>query len=140
MYNFRPLSPLAQSLLNSFDHQKTDHHQERKITVNPIVSKFASWYERIRNSMEFREDEVVLRATIERILKRRLLLGGNGKLIAEPLVKELLWARYLPEGEVTESIVEKVSESIDLHLALRIKVLEKHQLLRKRLEEYNHAE
>jgi len=128
MYTFKPLSPLARALLSSFDEKQTDHHEERKITVNPIVSKFASWYERLRNTMEFREDEVVLRATIERILKRRLLLGGNGKITAEPLIKELLWARYLPEGEVTESTVHKVAESIDLHLSLRLKVLEEHLL------------
>lgn len=128
MYTFQPLTPLANALLESFDEKPLDDHHERKITVNPIVSKFASWYERLRNTMEFREDEVVLRATIERILKRRLLLGGNGKVTAEPLIKELLWARYLPEGEVTEVTVDRVAESIDLHLALRLQVLQKHRM------------
>lgn len=128
MYSFHPLSPLAQTLLDSFEEKEVDDRHEKKITVNPIVSKFASWYERLRNTMEFREDEVVLRATIERILKRRLLLGGNGKITAEPLIKELLWARYLPEGEVTEATVHHVAESIDLHLSLRLQVLEKHRM------------
>ena len=78
--------------------------------------------------MEFREDEVILRATIERILKRRLLLGGSGKTTAEPLVKELLWARYLPNDELGYSKVEEVTESIDLHLALRLQVLSEHRM------------
>ncbi len=128
MVNFRPLSPMAQFLFQAFTQKDPSPTEEAKITVNPIVSKFASWYERLRNTMEFREDEVVLRATIERILKRRLLLGGNGKTTAEPLVKELLWARYLPNNEVAESIVMRVEESIDLHLALRLKVLEQHKI------------
>ncbi|MBI5452932.1 hypothetical protein HY945_05740 [Candidatus Gottesmanbacteria bacterium] len=128
MLNFRPLSPVAHFLLRSFTEEERPPTEEHKITVNPIVSKFASWYERLRNTMEFREDEVVLRATIERILKRRLLLGGNGKTTAIPLVKELLWARYLPDNEVGQSIVEKVEESIDLYLALRLRVMEQHKV------------
>lgn len=128
MLNFHPLSPMARFLFQAFTQEEPRQKEEPKITVNPIVSKFASWYERLRNTMEFREDEVVLRATIERILKRRLLLGGNGRTTAEPLVKELLWARYLPNNEVPESIVARVEESIDLYLALRLKVMEQHHI------------
>ena len=122
------LSPLARMLVDSLTQKEAESHDERKIAVNPIVTKFASWYERLRNAMEFREDEVILRATIERILKRRLLLGGNGKSTAEPLVKELLWARYLPDNEIAESKVNQVEESIDLHLSLRLSVLSEHRM------------
>ncbi|HSW47489.1 MAG TPA: hypothetical protein VLG67_00255 [Candidatus Saccharimonadales bacterium] len=124
----KPLSPLADILIESLTKKEENHNDERKISVNPIVTKFASWYEKLRNAMEFREDEVILRATIERILKRRLLLGGNGKSTAEPLVKELLWARYLPDNEIAESKVHQVEESIDLHLTLRLSVLAEHRM------------
>ncbi len=124
----KPLSPLARMLIEHLTRKEEVQHDERKISVNPIVTKFASWYERLRNAMEFREDEVILRATIERILKRRLLLGGNGKSTAEPLVKELLWARYLPDNQIAHSKMVKVQESIDLHLALRLQVLEQHRI------------
>jgi len=127
MVSFRPLSPLARYLIDSLEERAPANNEERRITVNPIVSKFASWYERLRNAMEFREDEVILRATIERILKRRLLLGGNGKTTAKPLVKELLWARYLPEGDVGESVVHQITEVIDLYLTLRLRILATHK-------------
>ena len=127
MLTFRPLSSLARYLIDSLETKPSTAEEERRITVNPIVSKFASWYERLRNAMEFREDEVILRATIERILKRRLLLGGNGRTTAKPLVKELLWARYLPAEDIGESIAQKVEEIIDLHLALRLRILSKHK-------------
>lgn len=119
---------LARMLINAFVEKEPISHEEKKIAVNPIVTKFASWYERLRNAMEFREDEVILRATIERILKRRLLLGGNGKSTAEPLVKELLWARYLPDNYVAHSKMIKVEESIDLHLSLRLAVIDQHKI------------
>lgn len=127
MYTFRPLSPLAKYLTDSFSEKHDKHHEERRITVNPIVTKFASWYEKVRNAMVFNEDEVVLRATIERILKRRLLLGGTGKTTANPLVKELLWARYLPDNDIGVSVVSQIEDVIDIYLQLRLKVIAQHK-------------
>ncbi len=138
MYNFRPLSNLSQYLLNALEEQPPRPSDERKIVVNPIVSKFASWYERLRNSMEFREDEVILRATIERILKRRLLLGGNGETTATALVKELLWARYLPESEVAESTVRKIETTINLYLQLRLQILSKHRIPEREINDWTY--
>ncbi|MEK7571463.1 MAG: hypothetical protein AAB553_04245 [Patescibacteria group bacterium] len=128
MDTYRPLSQMANYLLEVFEKKDSPTTEEEKITVNPIVSKFATWYERLRNAMEFREDEVVLRATIERILKRRLLLGGTGETTGLPLIKELLWARYLPENELPRSIVTKVEDTIDRYLKLRLLVMEKHRV------------
>lgn len=136
MDNQQSLTPLARIVLDSFSRKEKEAHEERKISVNPIVSKFASWYERLRNAMEFREDEVILRATIERILKRRLLLGGNGKTTAEALVKELLWARYLPGHDIAKSKVDRVEESIDLYLALRFQVMDQHRVPESLINEW----
>lgn len=121
------LSPLADVVITSFEKHDIQNH-EKKIKVNPVVSKVATWYEKLRNAMEYREEEVVLRAAIERILKRRLLLGGNAQNSAEPLVRELVWARYLLDNAVPESITQKVEESIDLFLNLRLSILKQHKL------------
>ena len=135
---FHPLSSLARGLIQSLEEKEHTRHEEHAVTVNPIVSKLASWYERVRNAMEYREDEVVLRATIERILKRRLLLGGDGKTTAEPLIKELLWARYLPANEVPLSTVKKVEESIDLYLDLRLAVLRDHKMSQELINDWTY--
>ncbi|MEK7604934.1 MAG: hypothetical protein AAB478_00225 [Patescibacteria group bacterium] len=123
----RDLSSLAQIVTSEFEKKESANH-ERKITVNPFVSKVASAYEKLRNAMEYREEEVVLRATIERILHRRLLLGGTAKTTAEPLIRELIWARYLQDNLVGESAIAKVEEIINLYLHLRLRVLEKHHV------------
>lgn len=138
MYTFRPLSNLARYLIESLEQKAEFNRDEKRITVNPIVTKFASWYERLRNAMEFREDEVILRATIERILKRRLLLGGNGKTTARPLVKELLWARYLPDAEVGENTVAKIEATIDLYLQLRLKIMSKHRISERDINDWTY--
>lgn len=131
------LSPLAKVVIERFEKEQEINH-EHKITVNPFVSKVATAYEKLRNAMEYREDEAVLRATIERILRRRLLLGGTAKTTAEPLVRELIWARYLPDNSVPESVVEKVEDSINLYLQLRVSVLEKHPIKLGQINEWTY--
>lgn len=123
------LSPLANAVVSVFERQEVINN-ESKITVNRFLSEIASWYEKFRNSMDIRDDEVVLRSAIERILKRRVILGGKGEQIAEPLLRELVWARYFPNNTIPESMVRKVSEVIQLYTSLRQNVL-----LRKSLKE-----
>ncbi|HUD44874.1 MAG TPA: hypothetical protein VMR41_04995 [Patescibacteria group bacterium] len=123
----KPLSRLAEIVLKTFEKEKVDLN-ERKISVNPVVARFAAWYEKLRNAMEYRDEEVILRASIERILRRRLLLGGNAQTTAEPLIRELIWARYVPENQTPESAIAKVEQTIDLYLNLRFKILRKHRL------------
>src|SRR5438046_3090960 len=131
------LSTLATHLVAALE-KKEDANTERKVSVNPIVSKLAAWYERLRNSMEYREDEVILRAAIERILRRRLLLGGNAKTTARPLVRELVWARYLPDNTVPESVIDKIEHSIDLFLRLRLSILAQHRFSDLKVNEWTY--
>ena len=117
------MSSLAHALINALVGKEIKE-TEGKISVNPLVSKVASWYEKLRNAMDYREEEVVLRAAIERILKRRLMMAGSGKKIGEPLVRELIWARYFKENTITQSDIDKVTLIIDLYLTLKAKLLD----------------
>lgn len=123
----RNLSKLSEVLVSFFEKEESEK-LDKKITVNPVISQVASWYEKLRNAMDYRQEEVILRAAIERILKRRLLLGGTGKTIAEPLVRELVWARYFPDESVSESVIERIEKKIDLYLKLKEELLKKKNL------------
>src|SRR5438270_3981037 len=130
------LTPTAEALIEAFE-TKEKPNGDPKISVNRFVSEIASWYERLRNAMDIRDDELVLRAAIERILKRRLLLGGNtGEKIAEPLVRELLWAKYFPDNSLSESTVHDVADIIDANLSLKQQVLTKKQIPEKVMNEW----
>lgn len=117
------LSRLANLLISSFEREEIKNQTKTGINVNRFVSELATWYERFRNAMDYREEEVVRRAAIERILKRRFIFGGNGEKIAYPLMRELLWARYFPDASISEEEVKKVSHIIDLYLKLRERLL-----------------
>jgi len=126
------LNQYAAYVVKVFTHDITKKKQEG-ITVNPLISELASWYERLRNAMDYVDDEVVLRGAIERILRRRLLLGGSGKSVAEPLLHELIWARYFPDGSISEKVVDHIEEIIDAYLVFKEKVRAKKVLSEKDL-------
>ena len=119
------LSRFANLLIASFEREEIKNQTKNGINVNRFVSELATWYEKFRNAMDYREEEVVRRAAIERILKRRFIFGGNGEKTAYPLMRELLWARYFPESSISEEDVKKVAHIIDLYLKLREQLLQK---------------
>lgn len=126
------LSHSTELLISSFN-QVEPEDRDKKISVNPVISKVASIYEKVRNAMDYREEDVILRAAIERILKRRTLWsGGSGKSIAEPLVRELVWARYFADETVPESMSGKVDHKIHAFLKLREEILKKHSTLEEK--------
>lgn len=129
------LNRLSQALTIAYDKACATNH-DRTISVNPLVAELATWYEKFRTAMDYREDEVILRSTIERILKRRLILGGDGQSVATPLIRELIWARYFPDFTIAESQVAQVANAIDLYLELERKISKNHQLSRGIVNEW----
>ncbi len=101
---------------------------EERISVNPVVSEVASWYEKARMSMEYAEDEVLFRSATERILKRHLFLIKVGHDIAPSLVRELSWAKYIPSGTIPQSILTRIAERIDIYLKLNEKTKNQTQI------------
>lgn len=130
-----PLSQLASGLIENYEKDSLPNN-EKKISVNPVVAELASWYEKFRTSMDYREDEVMLRTAIERILKRRLIMAKQGLSIAAPLIRELVWARYFPDSSVPEGLVADTEQAIDLFLKLEDVINEKHRINKTKVKEF----
>lgn len=127
------LSPLAKKLIQAIKHSSPVVSGER-VSVNPVVSDVASFYEKIRNAMEYQEEEeVVFRSAIERILRRKLLFKDDGERVAESLVRELAWAKYFPDNTIPESIVDSIAKDISLYIRLFREAVKKHHLNREKL-------
>ena len=90
-----------------------------KISVSQTVSFAAFLYEKMRNAVEFREENLIRRAAVERILKRRMILNENGRGIAEVLIKEMLWARYYENNTIGEEKIIEIQTIIDKYFFLR---------------------
>ncbi|GIW62666.1 MAG: hypothetical protein KatS3mg090_0492 [Patescibacteria group bacterium] len=87
-----------------------------KVEVSSTASFFGLFYEKLRNSIEYKEQNLIRRSAIERILKRRLALNPTGKDEAENLIRELLWARYFTPGSLTYSDIVNVQALLDKYL------------------------
>ncbi|MDE2026372.1 MAG: hypothetical protein KGJ07_07800, partial [Patescibacteria group bacterium] len=119
------LSPVAKAVIGVYESREPVNH-ENKIIVNRFVSELASWYEKLRNAMDLQEDTVILKNAIVRVLKRRLLLGGTGDKVAEPLLRELVWARYFPDNSLPQSFIPKTAHIINMYLELKHQILQHH--------------
>lgn len=90
-----------------------------KIKVTKATSALAYLYEKIRVAMEYKDESLLRRTAIERIIKRRISLTfseKDGKDIAEPLLKELIRARYLPNDAIPQGKVEEVALVLDSYI------------------------
>ncbi|MBI3379644.1 hypothetical protein HY029_02725 [Candidatus Gottesmanbacteria bacterium] len=114
------ISHFAQALVKSWNlGEAKPSTSTNKISVSQTVSFVAFLYEKMRNAVEFREEHLIRRATIERVIKRRMLLNENGRDISELLIKELLWARYYENNTIGEEKVQEVQTTIDKYFFLR---------------------
>ena len=120
------LSNYSKALLDTLTaiHRKPVDTDLAPLSVSRTVSFFAILYEKVRNAVEFREEHLVRRAAVERILNRRLSLNSDGKGEAENLMRELLWARYLPADSVTVSDINHIQSILDKYLFLKKIVLQ----------------
>lgn len=86
---------------------------EEKIKVHETISKAAYIYEKIRNAIDYQEEHLIRKNAIRRMLRRRITLKERGLNVAEPLILELIRARYLPNNFIPESRIIGVKEKID---------------------------
>lgn len=115
------LSSFTQALLDALKAIKPKPRPDdiSALSVSQTVSFFALVYEKVRNAVEFREDHLILRAAIERILRRRFSLNPDGRGEAENLLRELLWARYFDNSSLGGDDNVKIQALIDKYIALR---------------------
>lgn len=93
------------------------------IHVDEIASRVALLYEKIRKIVDWKEEHLVRRAAIERILKRNILSEISGlkikpEQIAESLVLELIRGGHLPNDEIPQSRVAQVQKILEKYTYL----------------------
>ena len=91
----------------------TPEPYEPLIEVDEIVSYAAKYYEKVRNAVDYKEEHLIRRGSIERILKRRLTIDPTLNKLGKSLIVELIQAGYLPNNTLPESISLRVQLIID---------------------------
>ncbi|HRH32049.1 MAG TPA: hypothetical protein PLK06_01865 [bacterium] len=85
---------------------------EETFEVSAPVSTAASLYERVRNTLDYQEEHLLRRNAILRILKRFLNMDVPLSSLAGDLLKELVWAKYLPNKTVPVSLRDELAPVI----------------------------
>lgn len=108
--------------LDRMEKRMREHASSSQTTVrvSDILSAVAYFYERIRNVLEYRGEHVLRRNAIERILKRLLWehAGHDMERVANVLLRELIWARYIPNDTLPRSKSKEVAQVINKYLYL----------------------
>ena len=81
-----------------------------------MASAVASFYEKIRGVVEWKEEHLLRKAAIERILKRRLILQKNGGAVAESFVMELIRGGHFPNDRIEETKIKEVQIALNKYL------------------------
>ena len=89
------------------------------IHVDEVASKVAAFYEKIRGVVDWREEHLMRRAAIERILKRRLFFSEQERPeLATSFVQELIRGGYFPNDSIPEEKIEVIQTLIRKYIFL----------------------
>ncbi len=88
------------------------------IHVDAIAAKFALFYERLRNLIDYQEEHLLRKRFIGRALRRRLLVAIT-KNVAESLVKDIIRAGHLGNDTVSFAVIPAVQRLVDNFYCLR---------------------
>ncbi len=86
------------------------------VHVDEVASRVATFYEKLRGVVDWREEHLMRRATIERILKRRLLLQKNGEDLSSPFISELIRSGYFPNDKIDERKIGIVQNLLEKYI------------------------
>lgn len=92
-----------------------------KIKVSELISKMAFYYEKIRNTVDYKEESLLRKNAIERILKRQITLQGSKDeaKIARHLLVELIRAGYLRNNAIEEGKISEIGAVINKYVKLK---------------------
>ncbi|OGY43833.1 MAG: hypothetical protein A3B89_00305 [Candidatus Buchananbacteria bacterium RIFCSPHIGHO2_02_FULL_40_13] len=91
-----------------------------KIKLSQMISKLGFFYEKFRNAIDYNDEHLVRRNSLERFLRRQLLLllEKDPSKISEALIHEFIRAQYLPNDTLPETFILEVAQPIQKYLAI----------------------
>ncbi|MDO8435434.1 MAG: hypothetical protein Q7S89_02010 [bacterium] len=104
----RELHPDVASFLDSLGNDHA-HTTGPFIEVSDVVRTLGKVYERLRTVVDYRDEHLLRKAAIERILKRRFDPAGDLPQLARAFVEELIRAGYIANGTLPESKLKDIT-------------------------------
>ncbi len=115
-HSIEPIQELVRAAIAQKQSQATDP-SEPKVAIPTRTAAASFVYERMRAAVDYKEEHLIRRNAIERIL-RRMLSQAARESIAENLVHELIHARYLPNNAVPQRKIGELKRIFEKYFAL----------------------
>lgn len=103
---------LYQKIKNIYEQNQRDKNEEDKIEVNEVTGHVSAFYEKLRNSIDFKEVHLLRRFAIERNLKRRLMLETLKPSMSRSLIEDMIRSKYLKNNTILENKVHTLERLI----------------------------
>lgn len=115
------LTPEGELLVRNLDtaEELPPHDSGEKLHVSGVAGTLYFAYEQLRNIAEYTEQHLILRATIERFLKRHMQFSSSPRKIGFELVEELTQERYLQNDSVNQHTVDRINAYLDYYTQLQ---------------------
>jgi hypothetical protein len=119
----KPLSEAIKDLLDIYHKEEQKEFlsaNEPRIKVGETLGSVAWLYEKIRSTVDYKGEHLLRRNAIERIIKRLLWAKSkfDAEKVANHLIRELIWARYLKNDTVYKSEIKKIAKILDKYFYL----------------------
>jgi hypothetical protein len=92
--------------------QDRKERDEKEVDIEEAGESMAKVYEKVRNLIEYKDDHLIKRTAIERILKRNLIIELRQQNFSEQFLSEIIMAGYLPKKEADKKLQHRIKVTI----------------------------
>lgn len=131
MHTATPIKKLILAYLRTPQVHDQIGPDEPRLNVRVTVSRFSYIYERIRNAIEYKDEHLLRKNAIERMLKRRIYTEIRKTDFGRLLLTELIRARYLRNNTLPESVVSEIDGIINKYMSI-LRVIAPNRIAKER--------
>ena len=102
------------------DYRRQAPEDAPKIKLHQLISKLGLVYEKLRNAIDYKEEYLIRRTSLKRLLNREIKFLGEADpiKISQAVFFEFIRARYLPNDALPETDIETAAVIIAKYLIL----------------------
>lgn len=86
------------------------------ININRITGQVSTFYEKIRYTVDYKEEHTIRRSAVERILKRKIMMERVPN-VGLSLLEEMVASGYLSNKSIPESVAENINKIVNKYLS-----------------------
>ena len=128
------IAPGVQKLIGEYDGWRKQfefREEEEVISVDEVAARVASFYEKLREIVDWRGEHLLRKTAIERILKRRLTVQKVHEDFAENFLAELVRGGHFPNNRISFDQVDEIQAVIQKYVFIAERFREGQQRNRK---------